>query len=77
MFSCVSCCATHTLLMKELNNFGKQRGYAQELHNMTVLIQGQVWLPSLAKNIADLCDTGLCKTLFTQNYILLSTVGYS
>jgi len=42
---------------------------------MTVLIQGQLCLPSLENNIADLCDTGWCETLFTQKYILLSTCG--
>lgn len=44
---------------------------------MTVLIQGQLWLPSLENYTADLCDTGWCETLFTQKYILLSTRGIS
>lgn len=43
---------------------------------MTVLIQGQLWLLSLANNIANLCDTAWCE-LFTQWYILLSTCEIS
>lgn len=44
---------------------------------MTVLIQGQLWLPSLEASIADLTDMGWCETLFTQKYILLTTCGIS
>lgn len=42
---------------------------------MTVLTQGQLWLPSLEDSAADLSDARWCETLFAQKYILLTTCG--